>query len=61
MKFQILHESPGRVRLRAVQPDMSMEQADLLEAWLLKPYLTSGVESDIHDELSKPECPSSNQ
>ena len=35
MRFQILHESRGRVRLRAVQPSMSMEQADLLEAWLL--------------------------
>ncbi len=34
MRFQILHEAPGRVRLRAVQPSMSMEQADLLEAWL---------------------------
>lgn len=34
MRFQILHESRGRVRLRAVQPSMSMEQADLLEAWL---------------------------
>ncbi len=30
MKFQIL-----RVRLRAVQASMSMEQADILEAWLL--------------------------
>ena len=35
MRFQILHESRGRVRLRAAQPSMSMEQADLLEAWLL--------------------------
>lgn len=35
MKFQILHESKGRVRLRAVQPSMSMVQADALEAWLL--------------------------
>ena len=35
MRFQILHESRGRVRLRAVQPAMSMEQADLLEAWLM--------------------------
>ena len=35
MKFQILHESRGRVRLRAIQRSMSMEQADLLEAWLL--------------------------
>ena len=34
MRFQILHEASGRVRLRAVQPSMSMEQADLLEAWL---------------------------
>ena len=29
MKFQILHESPGRVRLRTVRPFMSMEQAYL--------------------------------
>ena len=35
MKFQILHESRGRVRLRAVQASMSTEQADILEAWLL--------------------------
>jgi len=35
MKFQILHESRGRVRLRAVQASMSIEQADILEAWLL--------------------------
>ena len=35
MKFQILHESKGRVRLRAAQPDMSIEQADILEAWLM--------------------------
>ena len=34
MKYQILHESPGRVRLRTVRPFMSMEQADLLEAYL---------------------------
>lgn len=35
MKFQVLHESPGRVRLRAVQASMSLDQADILEAWLL--------------------------
>ena len=35
MKFQILHESRGRVRLRAVQRTMSMHDADLLEAWIL--------------------------
>ena len=34
MRFQILYESPGRVRLRTVRPFMSMEQADLLEAYL---------------------------
>ena len=34
MRFQILHEVKGRVRLRAVQPSMSMDEADLLEAWL---------------------------
>ena len=34
MKFQIMHESKGRVRLRAMQHSMSIEQADLLEAWL---------------------------
>ena len=49
MKFQILHESPGRVRLRAVQPGMSMEQADLLEAWLLA---LPGVEQvTIHERV----------
>ena len=35
MRFQILHESPGRAHLKAVQFAMSMEQADLLEAWVL--------------------------
>ena len=40
MKFQILHESRGRARLRAVQRSMSMAQADLLEAWILAlPYV----------------------
>ena len=34
MRFQILHESAGRVRLKAMQQSMSMEQADLLEAWV---------------------------
>ena len=33
MRFQILHESAGRVRLKAMQQSMSMEQADLLEAF----------------------------
>ena len=35
MRFQILHESRGRVRLRAMQRVMSMAEADLLEAWIL--------------------------
>ena len=35
MKFQIKHESKGRVRLRAMQNRMSIEQADVLESWLL--------------------------
>ena len=49
MKFQILHESPGRVRLCAVQPSMSMDQADLLEAWLLA---QPGVEQvTVHERV----------
>ena len=35
MRFQVLHETRGRIRLRADVKRMSMEQADLLEAWLL--------------------------
>ncbi len=34
MRFQIMHESPGRIRLRAVVERMSLEEADLLEAWI---------------------------
>ena len=34
MRFQILHESPGRVRLRAAVRSMSLTQADTLEAWI---------------------------
>ncbi len=33
MRFQILHESPGRLRLRAAQHSMTLEQADKLQAW----------------------------
>jgi len=36
MRFQILHESPGRIRLRADIRRMSLEQADMLEAWLCR-------------------------
>lgn len=49
MRFQILHESPGRVRLKAMQPSMSMEQADLLEAWTLT---IPGVDQvTVHERL----------
>ncbi|MCR4709339.1 MAG: heavy metal translocating P-type ATPase [Clostridiales bacterium] len=34
MRFQIMHEAPGRIRLRAVVERMSLEEADLLEAWI---------------------------
>ena len=36
MKALILHESRGRIRIRVQQPRMTLEQADLLEAWLLR-------------------------
>ena len=41
MKCTILHECPGRLRIHAVAPAMSLRQADILEAYLKK---TSGVE-----------------
>lgn len=31
MKFQILHEAPSMLRIRVIQPRMTMEQADLLD------------------------------
>ena len=34
MRFSILHESPGRLRLRAGLRQMTLRQADLLDAWL---------------------------
>ncbi len=34
MRFQIMHESPGRIRLKADVKHMSIEEADLLEAWI---------------------------
>lgn len=34
MRFQILHEIPGRIRLRADVRSMSIEEADILEAWI---------------------------
>ncbi|MBR1780143.1 MAG: HAD-IC family P-type ATPase, partial [Oscillospiraceae bacterium] len=35
MKCTILHESPGRMRVHTHQGRMTLEQADLLEQWLL--------------------------
>ena len=34
MRFQVLHATPGRLRLRADMRSMTLEQADLLEAWI---------------------------
>ena len=34
MKFQIMHESTGRIRVRMLPARMTLEQADLLEAYL---------------------------
>ena len=44
MRFQIMHETPGRIRLRAEVRSMSIEQADLLEAWI---HTLQGVEHVI--------------
>ncbi|MDO4326811.1 MAG: heavy metal translocating P-type ATPase [bacterium] len=35
MKFKILHESRGRIRVQVMQRRMTMEQADVLGSWLL--------------------------
>ncbi len=34
MNFQIKHECRGRIRIQALQPRMTLEQADQLESWL---------------------------
>ena len=34
MRFRIMHETPGRMRLRAEGQALTMEQADILDAWL---------------------------
>ena len=34
MKCKILHESRGRMRVHALQPRMTVEQADILEYYL---------------------------
>lgn len=50
MRFQILHESPGRVRLRTLQYRMSMKQADLLENWAL--MLPDVDQVTVHERLN---------
>ena len=34
MKFKVMHESAGRIRVRALQKHMSLAQADILEAYI---------------------------
>lgn len=34
MKFKVMHESAGRIRVRAMQKHMSLAQADILEAYI---------------------------
>ena len=47
MKATIVHESKGRMRLRLGQKQMSMEEADLMEAWLQrKPWVR---EATVHE------------
>ncbi len=47
MKIQILHESAGRLRVRALPARMTLEQADLLEAYL---QAQPGVEQAVVHE-----------
>lgn len=47
MKATILHESCGRIRFRMAQARMTLEQADLLEAYFLRQPWTEGV--CVHD------------
>lgn len=49
MRYRIIHESPGRARLRVIQYAMSMEQADLLEAWVMS--LPDVDQVTVHERL----------
>ena len=50
MKCRILHESPGRMRVHLMQRHMTLEQADLLEAYLLNiPGISS---ADVYDRTA---------
>ena len=44
MRAMIVHESRGRMRLRLKQKNMTLHQADLLEAWLRgQPWVREAV------------------
>lgn len=47
MKFQIMHESSGRMRIRCCQNRMTLEQADLLEAYLQ--HITGVRQAVVHE------------
>lgn len=47
MKCKILHELPGRMRVHAVQPRMTLSQADILEAYLRA--VDSVTEAKVYD------------
>ena len=47
MRFRVVHQSSGRVRVRAVQPNMTLEQADLLEAWLQT--VPGVIQAQVHE------------
>lgn len=47
MKFQIMHESSGRMRIRCCQNRMTLEQADLLEAYLQ--HITGVQQAVVHE------------
>ncbi|MBQ9268906.1 MAG: heavy metal translocating P-type ATPase [Oscillospiraceae bacterium] len=50
MKFQIMHEAPGMLRLRAVQCCMTIDQADLLEEYIRR---IPGVDTvAVHERTS---------
>lgn len=36
MKFKIMHENPGRLRVRSLSKEMSVDEADILEAYIKK-------------------------
>ena len=47
MKFSIVHENAGRMRIRLAVQRMTMEQADKMEAWLERQENVTAV--TVHD------------